>query len=155
MKKFIVAAVFLHFCFGLNAQNQSTFRADKDTAAEAQIKRLEFILVDLLAKGDIDSYSGYLTDDYIRVAANGTVATKQEVLDAFRKPKLPGGIQGAMIPHDLVVRVYGNTAIMRGILDIESRSGDTVTKRTSIINKVFIKRDGKWYMASMQGTAIQ
>ena len=151
MKQLIVVALFLTFTLSLLAQNQSTFRADKDTAAEAEIKKLEFLLVDLIEKGDVDTYSGYLTDDYIRVAANGIVSTKEQVLDAFRKSKP----QGTMMPHDLIVRIYGNTAIMRGILDIEPKPGDTITKRTSVINKVFIKREGKWYMASMQGTAVQ
>ena len=151
MKQFFIAALLCNCSVNLLAQNQSTFSADQDTASEAQIRKLEFLLIDLIAKGDVDTYSGYLTDDYVRVAANGIVSTKEQVLEAFRKAKT----QGTMMPHDLVVRVYGNTAILRGILDIETKSADTITKRTSIINKVFIKRDGKWYMASMQGTAIQ
>lgn len=151
MKQFVLASVVLTLSLNLLAQNKSTFRADKDTATETQIKKLEFLLVELIAKGEVDTYSGYLTDDYVRIAANGTVSTKEQVLDAFRKSKS----QGTMMPHDLVVRVYGNTAIMRGMLDIEQKSSDAITRRTSIINKVFIKRDGKWYMASMQGTAAQ
>jgi ketosteroid isomerase-like protein len=150
-KRTIIAVLLLSFTLCSTAQNQSTFRADKDTIAEQQIKQLEFILTDLIAKGDMDMYSGYLTDDYVRVNANGIVSTKEQVLDAFRKTKP----QGTMMPHDLDVRVYGNTAILRGILDIETKSGNAVTKRTSIITKVFIKRNNKWYMASMQGSPVQ
>ncbi len=151
MKQVIIGVLFLTFPVFIFGQNQSTFRADKDTVSEQQIKKLEYFLTDLIEKGDIDTYSGHLTDDYIRVAANGSISTKQQVLDAFRKAKM----QGKMTPHDLDVRVYGNTAILRGILDIEAKTGDTVTKRTSVITKVFIKRNGKWYMASMQGSPVQ
>ena len=151
MKQSICFLLVLSLSISLFAQNRTTFRSDIDTAAEAEIKSLELLLTGLLASGDIDKYSGYLTDDYVRVAANGTVSTKQQVLDGFRKSKM----QGTMNPHDLSVRIYGNTAIMLGILDIESKSGETITRRTSIINKVFIKKDGKWYLASMQGTAAQ
>jgi ketosteroid isomerase-like protein len=105
-------------------------------------------LTDLISKKDIDTYATYLTDDYIRVAANGIVSTKEQVLEGFRKSS---NQQGIMTPHDLNVRVYGKTAILRGILDIESNNG---TKRTSIITKVFLNRNGKWYMASMQGTSL-
>lgn len=133
------------------SQNQATFRADRDTVAERQIKNLEYYLTELLGKKDIDTYSGYLTDDDIRVNASAAISTKEQVLDMFRKAPTQGG---KMSPHDLDVRVYGNTAILRAILDIETKTGDIITKRTSIITKVFIKRDGKWYMASLQGTAV-
>jgi ketosteroid isomerase-like protein len=59
-----------------------------------------------------------------------------------------------MTPRDLKVRIYGNTAILQGILDLETKSVDVISKRTSIITKIFIKRDGKWYMASLQGTSL-
>ena len=147
MKKVIISVLSVlisHFVF-----SQSPFRADNDTVAERQIKQLEFLLTDLISKKDIDTYATYLTDDYVRIAANGAVSTKKEVLDSFMKPT---NAQGKMTPHDLNVRVYGSTAILRAILDIENKDR---TKRTSIITKVFIKRDGKWYMASMQGTSLQ
>jgi ketosteroid isomerase-like protein len=132
------------------SQNKKTFIADKDTAAEEQVKRLEFFLADLLEKGDIDTYSGYLTDDYVRITAMGNVSTKEQILEGFRKSKT--ALQ--MRPHDLTVRVYGNTAILRAILDLETKTDNGTTKRSSIITKVFIKRDSKWYMASLQGTAL-
>ena len=153
-REFIILIVLLFSCLAFG-QNKSTFRADKDTVTEQEIKNLEFLLVELLANGDLDTYSGYLTDDYIRVNANGIVSTKDQVLDTFRRAKAQGQSQGKMMPHDLVVRVYGTTAILRGILDIETKNGDAVTKRTSLITKVFLKRNGKWYMASMQGTLVQ
>lgn len=131
-------------------QFPSTFRADNDSLVEQEIKQLEYFLVGLLEKGDIATYAGYLTDDYVRIAANGAISTKEQVLNDFQQATA----KVTMKPHDLQVRVYGNTAILRGILDLETRSGDQVTKRTSIITKVFIKRDAGWYMASLQGTAL-
>lgn len=133
-----------------SAQAQTTFSADKDTATERQIKNLEFYLVELIEKGDLRTYSGFLTDDYIRVSANGMISTKEQVLKNFG----PAKMQGKMKPRDLFVRVYGNTAILRAVLDLESGAGDAIVKRTSVITKVFIKRNDKWYMASMQGSPV-
>ena len=147
MKKQIIVLLLQLLLAGF-AQSQSTFSADKDTIGEQEIKQLEFFLVDLIAKGNIEKYATYLTDDYIRVAANGLVSTKAQVLEGFRKSNSPG----KMMPHDLNVRIYGNTAILRGILDIEDTSGK---KRTSVITKVFIKKNLKWYMTSLQGTSLQ
>jgi ketosteroid isomerase-like protein len=134
----------------ISGQQGSTFRADNDSIAEKEIQQLEFFLAGLLEKGDLDTYAGYLTDDYVRIAANGTVSTKQEIIEGLKK----SSSQLKMMPHDLKVRIYGNTAILRAILDLETRSGDTVSKRSSIITKIFIRRNGRWYMASLQGTPL-
>lgn len=140
-----IALVVVGYLAGFS-QTPVTLRADRDSVAEDQIKQLEFTLAALLEKRDIETYATYLTDDYIRIAANGIVSTKEQVLEGFRKSTTTG----KMTPHDLNVRVYGNTAILRAILDIEDREGK---KRTSIITKVFLRDNGRWYMASMQGTA--
>lgn len=150
MRKSIIVLLALLVPIIFRGQQGSTIRADKDSVAEKEIQQLEFFLADLLEKGDLDTYAGYLTDDYVRIAANGTVSTKQEILEGLKKSKA----QVKMMPHDLHVRVYGNTAILRAILDLETKSGDTITKRSSIITKIFINRNGKWYMASLQGTSL-
>lgn len=151
MRKFIIPVFITLAYLFTNAQNKTTFKADRDSIAEHQIIGLEYLLTDLLAKGDIDTYSGYLVDDYIRVNANGIVSTKEQVLERFRKSKP----SGKMYPHDLSARICGNTAILRGVLDLESKTGDTISKRVSVITKVFIKRNRSWYMASMQGSPVQ
>jgi ketosteroid isomerase-like protein len=148
-KLILVFSILLTSVCGFT-QSQATFRADKDTVAEQEIQKLEFFLAALIEKGDVDTYAGYLTDDYVRISANGTLSTKEQVLEGFRK----GKAQVTMLPHDLQVRIYGTTAILRAILDLETKTGDTVTRRTSLITKVFIKRNGKWFMASLQGTSL-
>lgn len=132
-----------------NAQFIETFRADDDTATEEEIKKLEFHLASLLQIGDLETYSGFLTEDYIRINQNGIVSTKQEVL----RPAASSS-SFRMIPRDLNVRVYGNTAILNGTLDIEKTVNNTITKTSALFTKVFIRKDGKWYLASLQGTPL-
>lgn len=153
MRRTVILSLFTVTVLVGSGQDRMPFKADVDTVAEGQIKRLEFTLAGLLERGEIDTYSGYLTEDYIRISANGELATKEQVLQAFRKSSGKGNTK--MYPHDLQVHVYGNTAILHAKLDLETRSGDSIIKRSSLITKVFIKRNGNWYMASLQGTAIQ
>src|SRR5215467_1327859 len=148
MKKTIMCALFVFSCQFLFSQKQSTFRADSDTVAEQQIKNLEFHLTDLLMRGDISTYATYLADDYIRILPNSEVSTKEQALDGFRKFK----VTGKMIPHDLHIRIYGNTAILRGILDDVSDDGKKIS---GLFTKVFIRRNGKWFLASLQATSLQ
>jgi ketosteroid isomerase-like protein len=148
MKKVIFFSLLAFLNMGMQAQNKTTFFSDDDPATEAAILKLEMTLVDLLQKGDFDTYSGYLTDDYIRVSASGEVFNKEQVLQAFRA----SGMKSMMKPHDMDVRVYGNTAILNGVLDMEMKDGSS--KTSSYITKVFVRKDGQWYLASMQGTGI-
>lgn len=133
------------------AQTTTTFTADDNKAAQEEIIKLEFYLASLLEKGDLQTYAGYVTDDYIRISKNGVVATKQQVLESMRGAQ-PGSM--TMKPHDLSVRVYGNTAILNGKLDVETRKDGTVTTSSSYFTKVFIRRDGRWYLANLQGTPL-
>jgi ketosteroid isomerase-like protein len=151
MKKTCLIHLILLSSSFVIAQTQTAFRADQDSLAEKDIQRLEFFLADLIEKGDAETYAGYLTEDYVRISANGTISTKQQVLDGFNKAKT----KVKMTPHDLKVRVYGTTAILQGLLDLETRNPSGVSTRTSIFTKVFIKKNGKWYMAALQGTPVQ
>jgi ketosteroid isomerase-like protein len=148
MKKTIICASFVLSCLFLFSQKHSTFSADRDSVADQQIKKLDFHLTDLLMRGDISTYATYLTDDYIRISPNSDVSTKEQALDGFRKVK----VNGKMIPHDLHVRIYGNTAILQGILDNVGTDGK---KTSDLFTKVFITRNGKWFLASLQGTSLQ
>ena len=70
------------------------------------------------------------------------------MLDLMRSRPLAG----IMKPHDLAVRVYGNTANLTGMLNIETKNGDAIVRTSSVFTKVFIRKDSKWYLASLQGT---
>jgi len=134
-----------------NAQSAQTFKADIDTATVNEIIQLEYFLASLLEKNNLDEYSGYLTDDYIRINQNGML-NKTQVLETMRTSPAK---MFSMKPHDLSVRVYGNTAILNGMLDIETTNGEETVVKTSFFTKVFIKKDGKWYLASLHGNPLK
>jgi ketosteroid isomerase-like protein len=142
MKKVCLIVLTLLCSSCVIAQTQPAFRAEQDSLAEKEIQKLEFFLADLIEKGEAETYAGYLTDDYARISANGTISNKQQVLEGFNNAKS----KVKMMPHDLKVRVYGTTAILQGLLDLETRNPSGVSKRTSIFTKVFIKKDanGTW-----------
>jgi ketosteroid isomerase-like protein len=59
-----------------------------------------------------------------------------------------------MVPDDMKVRVYGDTAILTLRLTTQVQSGEGVEARFSRVTKTFVRRDGRWYLASMAGTAV-
>jgi len=61
---------------------------------------------------------------------------------------------GKAVPEILQIRIYGNTAIMNIHLTVTTENQGVSSVRESLLTKVFILSDGRWYMVSNQGTAI-
>jgi hypothetical protein len=118
-------------------------KADAASAIEEEIKLLEITLAGYLSKGEIDAYAPYLAEDYVRISADGRVASKAEVLAEFRAASGP---RSPLEPSRLTVRSYGDAAILNGEL--------TIGSRRSRFTKVFIRRDGRWVMVNNQGTPL-
>jgi ketosteroid isomerase-like protein len=146
--RFCMAALVLVLA-GTPLRAQTVVRADGDSAAMAQIEALEYQLIDLLERRDLDAYATHLAEDYVRVNAAGQVDSKESVLDAFRSGS---GGNTRTIPSDMHVRIYGDTAILSFVLTID-RDGEI--ERRSRLVKVFVRQDGRWIMVHNQGTAIQ
>lgn len=128
---------------------QPGIHAVADSAAMAEIEALEYQLIDLLDRRDLEAYASHLAEDYVRVNAAGQVDSKESVLDRFRSGS---GGDTRTIPSDMHVRIYGDTAILTFVLTIE-RDGEI--ERRSRLVKVFVRQDGRWIMVHNQGTAIE
>lgn len=133
------------------AHGAGRLAADRDSRAQQEIKDLEFHLAGLLMRGEFDAYQGFLAEDYTRITDSGQVQSREEVLRQFAATFQPGA-GGTMEPTDLDVKVYGDTAILTGLLKLTPRPGaSSAAPRVSRFRKVFIRRDGRWYLVSLQG----
>jgi len=130
------------------AQTQSV-KGDQDSVLIKHLTDLEFRLNDLLAERNFDAYAAYLANDYIRISADGKMKNKEQVLQQFKKTQT-----GKAVPEILQIRLYGNTAIMNIRLTVTTENQGVSSVRESLLTKVFILSDGRWYMVSNQGTAI-
>jgi hypothetical protein len=140
----LVTAIFI----SLQAQTLS-LHSDQDSVLIKQLTDLEFKLNDLLAGRNFDAYATYLADDYIRISADGKMQNKKHVLQQFNTTQT-----GKAVPEILQIRLYGNTAIMNIRLTVTTENQGVSSVRESLLTKVFILRDGRWYMVSNQGTTI-
>jgi hypothetical protein len=123
-----------------------TLSADRNDAAEAEVKALELHLAKLLVAHNFDEYEKYLSTDYSRISPNGTVESREEVMKSFRASPP----DGAMEPTELEVKLYGDTAILTGKLAVTTAGA----VRHGRFRKVFIHRGGQWFLASLQGVAL-
>ena len=134
-----------------SAQN-SGIKADNDGDAAEPVRKLEWKLCDLLVRGEWETYARNLTDDYVRVLP-GSMQTKQEALDEFRTSQTK---TIAMVPEKMDVRVYGDTAIV--IIELRTRDrtpNGHVVEASWRATKVFLRRNGAWYLAQLSGMPLK
>ena len=141
-----ITSALLAALIGVYGQSALALSADRNDAAVTEIKALEMHLAGLLMQGKVDEYEMYLAADYTRINVNGQVEAKEQVVATFRdSPPV-----GKMEPTDLDVKVYGDTAILTGHLSITGSKGS----RQSRFRKIFIRRNNRWFLVSLQGTAL-
>lgn len=112
---------------------------DKDA-----ILALELELCGLLERGALDEYAGHLTPDYALTTAQGELQTREQAL-AFCRKLGPGY---KMTPDQMLVRVYGNTAILTArVVGPNGGAGDHMTK-------TFVRINGRWLLAALHWSEI-
>jgi ketosteroid isomerase-like protein len=143
----LVAMLFLTLARTL-AQNTGV-RAEDDPAAVVAVEKLEHELCDLIVRGEWQKYESNLADDYVRVLP-GRVQNKAEALEEFRTSQMR---TIAMIPEVMRTRIYGDTAVVIIDLSTRDRAPDgRVIEQRGRATKVFVRRNGRWYLAQLSGS---
>jgi ketosteroid isomerase-like protein len=95
----------------------------------------------------------YLADDYTLILPNGAVLTKAENVEGFRSGK---SAYQKFDFSDVKVRVYGNTALVTGIVKgAGEMAGQKYTgNRRSRFTRVLVKQNGIWRLVLTQNTRI-
>ena len=106
---------------------------------------LELELTGLLERGAFDDYATHLASGYFLTTPQGQVVTRSEALASWRA-RGPGD---KMVPDEMRVRVYGDTAILSArVVDADAGpGGDRITK-------TFVRVKGKWLLAALHISQI-
>ncbi len=152
MRKILTIAALLAVCITLIAQ-QPGVHADANPVAEGEIKALELKMADLIVRADWDEYAKLLSSDYLHTRENGQVEKRDEALASLKdiKRKI---IVMEMEPADLVIRIYGDTAVSNAEFTMTVRDSGQVKPHRIRQTDVFVKRDGQWCLVAGQATAI-
>ena len=120
-------------------------RGQQASADSAAIVALELELSRLLAAGQVAEYATHLTADYARTTQQGTLERHDVALASWRAR----GAGSVMRPTDLWVRVYGDAAVLTGVVG----GADTSGPRTRI-TKMFVRQQGQWRLAALHSSGI-
>jgi ketosteroid isomerase-like protein len=121
--------------------------------AEKDIRALEQLWNDARAKADVATLDRILDDAWTVTHANGTTDTKARYLADLKSGarKFTGGVA----EKDVVVRFYGDTAIVTGSSDSTVSLNGQAQGGALHFTRVFVRRDGVWKMVVTQATTRQ
>lgn len=114
---------------------------------ERAIRELNTDYLQSFVKSDVARYRELLADDFRAVLADGREITKREFLEQSAIPPAVKKFRG----DDLVIRLYGETAVASGRVTYERPDG-TPTE-TRYVN-VYVRRGGRWQVVSAQMTRV-
>jgi ketosteroid isomerase-like protein len=93
-----------------------------------------------------------LADDYVAITPLGQVTTKQDSVSARRSGQLR---YDAIDITDMVVRVYGDTAIVTARADVRGHQLGEDFSGPYRYTRVWVRRGGHWQAVSYQATVTQ
>ena len=113
-----------------------------------EVEKLERSLFEAYQRRDVDGLSRILDDDYIFIAPNGQVRTKDTVRN-FSWPQYE-----RLDVDNIHVRLYGETAVLTAQVTILGQSpldGITGIYRNT---RVYVRQRGKWRAVSGHSTKV-
>jgi ketosteroid isomerase-like protein len=119
-----------------DAKTEKEILAAMDTYRQAMIKK------------DAGALSKVLADDLTYTHSSNLHQGKTAVIAALNGPSATE----AMDFKDLKVRVYGNTAVVKGDIDVRTNNAGSVSVAHLNVTHVFVKGPHGWQMVARQAT---
>jgi ketosteroid isomerase-like protein len=101
---------------------------------------------------DADFSQRALADDYVAISPLGQVTTKQDSLSARKNRQLR---YDTIDVSDMVVRVYGDTAVVTARADVKGHQLGEDFSGPYRYTRVWVRRTGHWQAVSYQATVTQ
>jgi ketosteroid isomerase-like protein len=114
---------------------------------ESAVRQLNADFVRAYIACDVPRFRALLADDFTCVLANGHAMDKSEFLRVAKDNLDAHDLR----LHDLVIRLYGDTAIVEALATYERARGTPVRTRYS---SLYVRRDGKWSIVWTQWTRV-
>ena len=130
-------------------------RTSLDSADQSTIK--EIVEMERQAKEaslhrDPDFSQRTLAEDYVAITPLGQVTTKQDTVSARKSGQLR---YEAIDVSDMVVRVYGDTAVVTARADVKGHQLGEDFSGPYRYTRVWVRRTGHWQAVSYQATVTQ
>ena len=147
MKQFCVLLLALVACCALLALSPNP--KESGGSVEKTITQLEDASRDAALKGDASWIEKNLSDDFVRILADGRSLDRQQFIDNFKKTKFE-----AIDFTDRKIRVYGDSAIVNLTANVKATSDGKDISGTNRATRVWARVKGQWKLVNFQSTRV-
>jgi ketosteroid isomerase-like protein len=130
-------------------------RSAFDSAEEATIREIvemERQAREASIRRDADFSQRTLAEDYVAITPLGQVTTKQDTVSARKSGQLR---YDTINVSDMVVRVYGDTAVVTARADVKGHQLGEDFSGPYRYTRIWVRRTGRWQAVSYQATVTQ
>lgn len=135
-----------------NPSAQPTSAGSRDQGTIREILDLERQSKDAAVHRDPEFSQRTLADDYVAITPLGQVITKGDTVAARKSGQLR---YDSIEINDVVVRVYGNTAIVTARANVKGTDLGEEFNGAYRFTRVWVRRNGRWLAASYQATVTR
>ena len=126
--------------------------AAQATTPEDSVRAAEQARGQALLKADTVALSRLVAEEFVEVSRLGQIRTRADNLRDISS----GDLKLTSVRYDsLVVRIYGDVAVLRGIADNAGTFRGFPFSGKIRYTRVFVRRDGRWQAVAMQQTSLQ
>ena len=145
MRKTFVVALLALLSTSIALGQKQKARNDQSKSIEQTIRQLDSERIQAQIGADTVALNRIYADDFIGVGPSGTVRTKPQVISDFTS----GGLKFQSITtEDVLVRIYGNTAVETGRSTMIGQDKNKVVPRDNRFTRVWIKLHGNWQLVA-------
>lgn len=116
-----------------------------ETSDQQTLERLNQEYVDAFMKADVEWYREHLADDFVVIESDGSVLNKEQ----FLRNTVRGPDVSDYKLHEVDIRIYGNTALVRAT-GVWTREDGKMGMSRYI--DVYVRQNGRWKTVSAQIT---
>jgi len=129
--------------------SKTAMPADKQEDAIRTVLQLEEESKQAAIRRDVAFAERTLADNYVAIGPLGTLISKEETLAARKNSQVH---YDSIELSEMVVRVFGNTAVVTGRADVKGKDLGQDFSGPYRFTRVWIKRAGQWQVVSYQAT---
>jgi ketosteroid isomerase-like protein len=127
-------------------------RLAAQATAEDSVRAAEQARAQALLKADTVALSRLVADEFVEISRLGQIRTRADNIRDIAS----GDLKLTAVKYDsMVVRIYGEVAVLRGIADNTGTFRGFPFSGKIRYTRIFVRRDGRWQAVTMQQTPLQ
>ena len=150
MKRILIITILAMAISSLALSQTKDKKAAPSSKAEQEIVKVSGEIIEAFGHTDIAALDRLLAEDYIVTQSFG-LTSKAQLMDLWKSGRVK---YTSASDKDLLVRVYGDTAVTTGILTLKGQNPNGDFTSNTRFTAVFVKQQGRWRLVAAQLTDI-